>query len=309
MPKVDEATEILRALGLPRPKALAAYTLLALANMNERKLWRSAERRSLRIHDIIETVRGVFHVGYAENTREDFRRGVLKPFEQARIVDRNPDDPMLPTNSPKSHYALTTDALEVLRSHGTASFDDRVAAFTSAYGSLAEVYAARKQRHLIPVMLPSGRHLTLTPGKHNELQAAIVKEFAPRFAPGAHVLYLGDAAHKSLHVANAALKELGVPITKHDKLPDLLLHLPRKNWLILVEAVTSHGPVSPKRKLELEKVLAKCSAELIYVTAFLEFKEYRRHAHNIAWETEIWIAKQPDHLIHYNGEKFLGPPN
>ena len=26
-----------------------------------------------------------------------------------------------------------------------------------------------------------------------------------------------------------------------------------------------------------------------------------------AEQTEVWIAENPDHLIHYNGEKFLGP--
>lgn len=308
MPKVDEATEILKALGLPKPKPLAAYTLLALSYMNEKKLWRSADRRSMRIHDMIETIRTVFKVGYAENTREDFRRGVLKPFEQARVVDRNPDDPTLPTNSPKSHYALTPDALAVLRTFGTPAFEKAVAEFTKAYGSLADVYAARKQRHLIPLMLPSGEKITLTPGKHNELQAAIITEFAPRFAPGATLLYLGDAAHKSLVVARDDLKTLGVPITKNDKLPDVLLYLPQKNWLLLVEAVTSSGPVSPKRRFELEKLLASCKADRVYVTAFQDFKEFKRHVHDIAWETEVWIAENPDHLIHYNGEKFLGPP-
>src|SRR5205814_1815959 len=122
MPKVDEAISILKALGLPKPSAKAAYTLLALASMNERKSWRSAARRSMRIHDIIVTIRDVFKVGYAENTREDFRKKILKPFEQARVVDRNPDNPTLPTTDPRSHYALTPDALAVLRAYGSPGF-------------------------------------------------------------------------------------------------------------------------------------------------------------------------------------------
>lgn len=308
MSKVVEATEILKALGLPRPNPKAAYTLLALANMNERKSWRSAERRSMRIHDVIHTIRDVFKVGYAENTREDFRKGILKPFEQARVVDRNPDNPKLATNSPLSHYALTSDALEVLRAYGLEDFDEKVKGFTAAHGSLAVAYAAIKQRNLVPVVLPSGEQLTLTPGKHNELQAAIISLFAPRFAPGAQLLYLGDAAQKTLRVAEKELEQLGITITKHDKLPDVLLYLPSKNWLLLIEAVTSHGPVSPKRLLELEKALQKSTAQRIYVTAFPDFKEFKRHVNDIAWETEVWIAENPDHLIHYNGEKFLGPP-
>jgi type II restriction enzyme len=307
MPKVDEANEILITLGLPRPNTKAAYTLLALADMIERKAWRSAGGQSKRIHDIIKYIRDVFRITYAENTREDFRKAVLKPFEQARIVDRNPNDPALATNSPLTHYALSEAALKVLRSYGTDRFTEETGAFTSAYGNLSDVYAARKRRNLVPLVLPSGERVMLGPGKHNELQAAVIETFAPRFAPGARLLYLGDASQRTLKVAGEELAKLGVPLTKSGKLPDILLYLPDKNWLLLIEAVSSHGPVSPKRRFELEKALAKCTADRVYVTAFHDFKEFKRHVHDIAWETEVWIAENPDHLIHYNGEKFLGP--
>jgi len=307
MPKVDEAIAILKALGLPKPSTIAAYTLLALANMNERKSWKSAERRSMRIHDVILTIRDVFKVGYAENTREDVRKAVLKPFERARVVDRNPDNPMLATNDPRTHYALSEAALTVLRAFGTAEFDATVGAFTAAFGNLAEAYAVARKRNLVPLVLPSGEHLALTPGKHNELQAAIINEFAPRFAAGGKVLYLGDAADKTLHLQGEELAALGVPITRNDKLPDVVIYLPAKNWLLLVEAVTSSGPVSSGRRQDLEKLLANSSVDRVYVTAFPDFTEFKRHVHDIAWETEVWIAENPDHLIHYNGEKFLGP--
>jgi len=308
MPKVDEAIAILKALGLPKPSAKAAYTLLVLAEMNERKTWKSARRRSMRIHDVIVTIRSVFKVGYAENTREDFRKHVLKPFERARVVDRNPDHPTLPTNDPRTHYALSDDALTVLKAFGGDKFDTAVSAFTAAYGSLAEAYAAARKRTLLPVTLPSGEELKLTPGKHNELQAAIIKTFAPRFAPGGKVLYLGDAADKTLHLHGEELKALGVPITKHDKLPDVVIYLPAKNWLLLIEAVTSSGPVSAGRRQDLEKLLTDCTADRVYITAFPDFKLFKQHVDDIAWETEVWISENPDHLIHYNGEKFLGPP-
>jgi type II restriction enzyme len=307
MPKVDEANEILIALGLPKPNAKAAYTLLALADMHERKVWRSAGDKTKRVHDVIKYIRDVFRVTYAENTREDFRKGVLKPFEQARIIDRNPNDPSLATNSPLTHYALSAAALKVLRAHGSGRFEAEVAAFTKAYGSLSDVYAARRKRLLVPVILPSGEQLLLGPGKHNELQAAVIATFAPRFAPGAKLLYLGDSSERALRVATEDLSKLGVPLTKHGKLPDILLYLPEKNWLLLIEAVSSHGPVSSTRRFELEKALANCTADRVYVTAFNDFREFKRHVHDIAWETEVWIAENPDHLIHYNGEKFLGP--
>ena len=128
-----------------------------------------------------------------------------------------------------------------------------------------------------------------------------------RFAPGAHLLYLGDTAKKNLFVDNAGLAELGIPITDHDKLPDVVLYDDKRNWLFLIEAVTSHGPVTPKRILEIEDMLSSCSAGAVYVSAFPDFAEFRKHLQFIAWETEVWLCDTPDHMIHYDGDRFLGP--
>ncbi len=142
---------------------------------------------------------------------------------------------------------------------------------------------------------------------HNRVQAAVVEEFAPRFAPGAILLYLGDTAKKSLHMDAGILAGLGIPITEHDKLPDIILYDKQRNWLFLVEVVTSHGPMTPKRVVELRVLLASCKARPIFVSAFPDFTEFRKHLRDIAWETEVWLAETPDHLIHYNGDRFLGP--
>jgi hypothetical protein len=149
--------------------------------------------------------------------------------------------------------------------------------------------------------------LALSLGKHNEVQAAVVKQFAPRFAPGAKLLYLGDTAKKNLFIDDGQLLALDIPITEHDKLPDVVLYDGKRNWLFLIEAVTSHRPMSPKRVFELEKMLTKCQIGKIFVTAFRRFDEFRKYLKEIAWETEVWIAEIPDHIIHYNGDKFLGP--
>ncbi len=159
----------------------------------------------------------------------------------------------------------------------------------------------------LPLKLADGNQLYLTPGKHNELQIAIIEKFGPRYAKDAVVLYVGDAANKFVIYEQEELKQLGVPITTHDKLPDIILYHEEKNWLYLIEAVTSHGPVSHKRRYELEKLLKSSTAKPVYITAFVNFAAFRRHAPHIAWETEVWIAETPEHMIHYNGEKFLGP--
>jgi len=314
MAKLEDAKEILKALGLPRKQQndVAASTLLALANISERGRWSKADRRPLRIHDMIAFTNEEYRVPagkepYKENTRENFRRQAIHQFEQARVVDRNSDSDELATNSPRTQYALSTNALAVIRAYGTKRFETAAVAFQAKHGSLAAVYSAKKRMHLVPVKLTDGSTFTLSPGKHNEVQAAVVQTFAPRFVPGATNLYLRDAAKKTVVLQAETLEALGVPITKHDKLPDVVLYDEERNWLFLIEAVTSHGPVSPKRKLEMERALKSCMAERIYVSAFPDFKEFRRHIDNIAWETEVWIAENPDHMIHFNGDKFLGP--
>lgn len=309
MGKLEDGKKILKALGLPPQQQtdIASYTLLALADVGKRAPWASAGRRSMKIHAIKEWVGETYGKVYAENTRETFRRQVLHQLEQARVVDRNPDDPTLPVNSPRTHYALTADALAVVRAFGTSAFKAEAEKFGKSHGALLEMYRAARTGQRVAVVLASGKKLTLSPGEHNELQKAIVESFAPIFAPGARLLYLGDTAEKDLHVDTEALEALRIPVTKHGKLPDVVLHMPEKGWLLLVEAVTSHGPVSPKRKKELELALKDCPLPRVYVSAFPDRDEYRRHMADIAWETEVWLADSPTHMIHYNGEKFLGP--
>ena len=151
------------------------------------------------------------------------------------------------------------------------------------------------------------KELLLTPGKHNEVQVAVCTEFAARFAPSAKVLYLGDTGQKDLYVQTDDLNQLGLRLTEHSKLPDVVIYDPERAWLFLVEVVTSHGPVSPKRMLELEDMLQDSTVGKVYVTAFTDKVLFRKYVADIAWETEVWIAYDPDHMIHFNGDRFIGP--
>jgi len=145
------------------------------------------------------------------------------------------------------------------------------------------------------------------PSKHNKLETAIVEEFGPRFAPGAKLIYLGDTTQKALVLDKAAFTKLDIPVSEHGKFPDIVLYNSKKKWLFLIEAVTTRDFVSPKRQQELEKLFKKCKAGKIYLTVFLEFATYIKYADRIAWDTEVWVAEMPSHMIHYNGDKFLGP--
>ena len=155
--------------------------------------------------------------------------------------------------------------------------------------------------------LPSGKTVTISPGGQNPLIKQIVEEFCPRFAPGATVVYIGDAETKFLHLEAAYLEGLGVVIAPAAKMPDVVVHDTRRNWLLLVEAVTSAGAVDRKRRKELKELFKGCKGGLVFVTAFETRRSIQTFLPQISWETEVWVAEDPDHLIHFNGERFLGP--
>jgi hypothetical protein len=307
MSKISEGLAILKALGLPRAQQneRSALTLLALLDVKEGTPWSAAKKRTIRIHDILLFIQEHYGKRYAENTRETIRRQTLHQFEQAGIVVRNPDDPLRPTNSPRTVYVATDEALSVTRKYGGSGWESALLEFLKSKGRLIDRYEKRKKSHLISVDLPGGTLVEFSPGEHNELQARVIKEFCLRFCPDAKVVYVGDTARKLLYVDKEMLKGLGIPITEHDKLPDVVLYDPRNDCLFLIEAVTAHGPLSPKRQIELEKTLERCRSKRVYVSAFPDFHEFKRHIDNIAWETEVWIASNADHMIHFNGPKFF----
>jgi hypothetical protein len=309
--KVKEAQTILRALGLPEAQQneISALTLLALVGVRPRDAWTKATREERTVSkSIMAFIAEHYGKTYAANTRETVRRQALHQFVQAKLVDYNPFAPDLPTNSPRAHYAISEAALVAVRAFGTQKWKAAALKFVADQGSLTTTYARhRSSGTLVPIRLPDGSAVKLSPGKHNSVQKAVVEEFAPRFAADANLLYLGDTAKKRLVMDVATLTKLGLKANDHDKLPDVVLYDTKRKWLFLIEAVTSHGPMSPKRVLELSALLKKSRVGAIYVSAFPDMAEFRKHMRNIAWETEVWIAEIPDHLIHFNGDRFLGP--
>ena len=310
MTKITEAQAILHELGLPNAQQneISAYTLLALCNIKEDDNWSNAKQQSLGVSKgIMSFISSNYQREYAPNTRETVRRQVLHQFVQAGIVDYNPDLPDLPVNSPRAHYALSAIALETIKTYKTKKWSRALRSFKEQVGELNDKYSKGRGMARVPLHLPDGVIILLSPGKHNEVIAAIVEEFASRFAQGSVLLYLGDTENKDIILNKDKLESLGIPINEHSKLPDVVIFDESKNWLYLIEAVTSHGPLSPKRVFELEKLLTDCKAGKIYVSAFPDFAEFKRHTSNIAWDTEVWIMEFPEHMIHFNGDRFLGP--
>lgn len=314
--KLEEAKALLNAFGLPDKQCndRSGRVLLALAGVKPEDGWDAASGALLTTRDIMDFIRDHHGHEYAANTRETIRRQTLHQFEQARLVDRNRDDPARPTNSAKNNYSLNQPVLDVLAAFPDGDWRSALRASRDSFTALEEEYRRVRDLHKIPVTLPNGEQLELSPGAHNQLHADIVHQFCPRFVGGdGRVLYIGDTASsrdeggKLMHLEDEYLESLGVPPMSHDKLPDVVVFDEKREWLFLIEAVTSHGPVSPKRWKELEQALQGCAVGRVYVTAFPDRAHFRRHASEIAWETEVWIADNPDHMIHFNGDRFLGP--
>jgi hypothetical protein len=303
--KINNALEILDLLGLPRAQRneRSALCLLALLNLTPAKTWAQAENPLVGITPMMTFSRNHYGKGYAPNTRETFRRQTMHQFMQAGIALYNPDKPDRPVNSPKAVYQILPETLSLLKTYGTDQWELSLKRYLSTRKTLAK---DRKQT-LIPVQIAVGQQINISPGEHSELIKAIVEDFAPRFAPGATLVYIGDTGEKWGYFDKNLLAKLGLTVDSHGKMPDVVLYYNNKNWLLLIESVTSHGPVDGKRHEELAKLFASISAGLVYVTAFPSRSIMTRYLGEIAWETEVWVADAPSHLIHFNGERFLGP--
>lgn len=259
------------------------------------------------ITPIMDWARDHYGRSYKPNTRETFRRQTMHQFCDAGIARYNPDKPDRPVNSPHAVYQVEPAALHLLRSFGGPEWQANLAIYLANVGTLVARNAAERDHSRIPVEVATGKRITLSPGKHSDLIRAIIEDFAPRFAPGSVVVYVGDTGDKWGYFDAALLASLAVRLDMHGKMPDVVLHFTARNWLLLVESVTSHGPVDGKRHAELARLFAGSSAGLVYVTAFPDRATMGRYLGDIAWETEVWVADAPSHLIHFNGTRFLGP--
>lgn len=310
MDKVSSVKELLEVIGMPlaQQSDLCALTILAMANLKETDSFVHATNEWIRIHDVIAFVNANYNVSYAENSRETFRKQAMHHFRTAALIEDNGKA----TNSPNYRYRLTREFLAILKDQKDGNEDSvselssSIQAFLYKHERLKDIYASKKRIRKMPVKI-NNQDFTFSPGSHNELQKAIIEEFAPRFAPNSECLYVGDTTQKDLVKNNSKLTELGFSITLHDKMPDVVLYREDKDWIYFIEAVDSVGPMSPARVRDIEIMTKHVTSGKIFITAFLNFTKFKRFSEQLAWETEVWIAEMPDHMIHLNGDKFTGP--
>lgn len=312
---INEAIEILDAVGIPiatkSQRALEKMALAFLAVGGVTKDWTKVksvkDKYFLKTRDIINYINKNFEENISSGSYDDIRRKDLKLLILADLVINSGDNTGAATNNPTRGYALLPEFAEAIKDYGTSDWNKSLKNFNSNRENLSERLSRRRKLDKIPVTLPGGKALTLSLGEHNILQKKIIEEFLPIYGRDCEVLYIGDTSNKLLHIEEGELRKLNFFKLSHDELPDVIAYNKKKNWLYLIEAYHSTGPMSELRVLELKKLLKDCKALPIFVTAFLTKTDFKKIAADIAWETEVWTADYPDHLIHFNGHKFLGP--
>lgn len=307
--RIKEALRILCDLGLPKQQQneRSALTLLSLLGLKPSDKWSEATDPLMGITPLMDCFDEHYGKKYAPNTRETVRRQTMHQFVNAGIALYNPDEPGRPVNSPNAVYQIEPGTLALLKTFGSTDWKTNLAAYLADHGTLAAMYAKERKQEKVPVQISPGKNIKLSPGEHSELIKAVIEDFAPRFAPGSNLVYAGDTGDKWGYFDKEQLAALGVAVDAHGKMPDVIIHYKAKKWLLLVESVTSHGPVDGNRHAELAKLFSSAKAGLVYVTAFPNRSVMSRYLADIAWETEVWVADAPSHLIHFNGERFLGP--
>lgn len=309
----SDMLDILMAVGIPvsglsdRRKEKMAGACLAtgqiVSSLKEAKSVMDGAFSKTR--DIIEFENTHYGENISSGSYDDIRRKDLKMLVESRLVINSSELDFSATNNPNRGYALDAQFAKLIQAYGTRNWESKLSFFLETRQKLKEELERKRALERIPIVLPSGVILNLSPGEHNLLQKKIVEQFLPLFGMGARVLYIGDTADKYLFRDEETLNTLHFFALEHNELPDVVAFNENKNLLFLIEAVHSSGPMDELRVRRLKRLLADCTADIVYITAFLNKNEFRKYLNQIAWETEVWIADTPEHMVHFNGSKFL----
>ncbi len=293
--------------GTPRRLEKMAMACLAVGDIKTEfaEAKSASNSRFLTTREIISYENANYGENISPGSYDDIRRKDLLLPVQARIVLNSSSFDSQATNNPTRGYALNPLFADLIKCYGTTKWKKSLVKYKKQVELLKDELERKRNLEKIPVKLPSGVELELSAGEHNVLQKCIVEDFLTRFGLGAEVLYIGDTSDKFLYKNGEVLKQIGFFTLEHEELPDVVAYCREKNLLFLMEAVHSAGPMSEIRVRKLKKQMEKCTAIPVFVTCFLDKKEFRKWVTEIAWETEVWIADSPEHMIHFNGFKFL----
>jgi hypothetical protein len=307
--KIEQALKVLQCFANLPTESInqrSALVLLALLDLHPESAWVGAASPLIGVTPIMGFIAQFYGKTYAPNSRETFRKATLHHFLRETLVIMNPDLPTRPTNSPKSVYQINPVFLEILRGLETRDWQEQLELFIAKTNLRQERNLVTRNAQKIPVVF-GGKEIALSPSGQNPLIRQIVEVFCPHFAARAEAIYIGDTSSKTNFYNRDLLKTLGIELDDHGKMPDVIVYQSEKKWLFLIEAVTTHGAITTTRLQQLQDLFQSDQVGLVFVTAFETRATMRRYLTDIAWETEVWVAETPKHLIHFNGDKFFGP--
>lgn len=306
---LETATQILKDLELDdeRCNERSVHVFLSLAKLKVGDDWSFATNDMQGTREIMNWIADKFGVNYKPNTRETIRRFTLHQFVQAGLVIENDDDPARPKNSPKWNYRLNIDILNLIKSHGASEYQKKLIAFKKHVRTWLELQIERKDLLKVEISMPGGVSKYISAGGQNNLIKSIVEEFCSRFIKNGQILFIGDASKENEIVDQSLMKSLGITLPQRGKEPDVIAWDPDRKWLYLIEACSTHGPIDVTRKQELLSLFSAQKDKLILVSCFPNRKIMQKYLSSLAWESECWCEDTPDHMIHLNGDRFLGP--
>lgn len=307
--RLRETGAILDAVGvLGGSKLMMSYALLALLGLKSTTPWSDATRPLMGTSPILDFANLEYGTTYAENSRETFRKQGLHPLLVANLIALNPDDPHRSINSPRTCYQVAELAYELFKMFGQPEWDVRLTTFLESYDTLADQFKHRRTIEMSALTRNVPQPLSLSLGAHSDLIEKVIEDFGSRFTPGGTLAYVGDTGAKWAYFDEALLRGIGITIEDAgEKMPDVLIvfHRDEGDWLVAVEAFHSGGEVNVVRRNQLRALFANSKLPVVLVTAFADRSTMGSRARYIAWETDVWVAEHPDHLIHYNGQHLL----
>ncbi len=313
---IREALQIIIALGIPvddlteRQKEKMAMAFLAVGNVKTSTGWKkikdSNNDYAVTTREIIDFHNSNLEENISRGSYDDIRRKDLARLILATIVVNS--KPGSNTSNPTRGYKINSEYSRIIRNYGQSDWFAQVAAFNRMHPTYSDRISTKRELPKLSVRTPDGKTIHLQDGEHNAIQKQIIEEFLPRFGHNAIVLYCGDSDNKyGLIHEKEKLQEIGFSDLKQSILPDVVAYSTEKNWIFLIEAYHTSNPITPERKLELQQVMGEHAKNAVFVTAFENISVYKNCPEDLAWETEVWIATEPDHMIHRNGFRFMGP--
>jgi len=238
---------------------LACGDIIKIADFKKAKDLNSGY--ALKTRDIIIYVNKHFGENISSGSYDDIRRKDLKLLTVAEVVLQS--SPNSATNDSTRGYSINPTYAELIRNFGSKDWEKMVSEKLKNIEPLSQKLKREREIAKVNVALPLSGELTFSAGEHNHLQKAIIEDFLPRYGNCAEVLYVGDTSDKYLYLEKEKLEELNFFEISHEELPDVIAYSKKKNWLYLIEAVHSSGPISELRLIQLQKLTKDCKADIV----------------------------------------------